>query len=143
MNQSIGIRAPVLAGILCLAIQQPVADSAVSRPPAKAYHRKGPRVLYGQASWYSEKSPGIRKKTANNEIFNDKKLTAAMWDVAFNQKVKVTNLDNGKAVIVRVNDRGPHRRYYKKGRIIDLTKVAFARLEHPKKGLVSVEMLKD
>mgnify|MGYP000846296432 CR=1 FL=1 len=44
----------------------------------------------GQASWYSETDPGIRERTANNEVFNDRDLTCAMWDVPFNQRIKVT-----------------------------------------------------
>lgn len=97
-------------------------------------------IRKGKASWYSEQSPGINKRTANNEIFNDCALTAAMWNVPFNQKVKVTNLENGKSVVVRVNDRGPHKRYVARGRIIDLTKQAFARIAPLNKGLISIEL---
>src|SRR6185503_17352795 len=75
----------------------------------------------GKASWYSRLSPGIKKTTANNERFNDRDLTCAIWGVGFNRKIKVTNLSNGKSVVVRVNDRGPHQRYIRKGRVIDLT----------------------
>ena len=63
-----------------------------------------------------------------------------MWDVPFNQLVKVTNLDNGKSVIVRVNDRGPHRRFLLKGRLIDLTKYAFSRIASLEKGLIRIEL---
>lgn len=94
----------------------------------------------GKASWYSERSPGIRKRTANNEIFNDQAYTAAMWGVPFNQRIKVTNLDNGKSVVVRVNDRGPHKRYVRKGRVIDLSKQAFADIAPLKKGLIKVHL---
>lgn len=94
----------------------------------------------GKASWYSRKSPGINKRTANNEIFNDQDLTCAIWGVEFNRYIRVTNLDNGKSVIVRVNDRGPHKRYVKKGRVIDLTLESFSRLGVPKAGLINVEI---
>ena len=94
----------------------------------------------GKASWYSRKSPGVNKRTANNEIFNDRGLTGAMWGVSFNRRIKVTNLTNGKSIIVRVNDRGPHSRYIRKGRIIDLTKEAFSQLGAPKHGLINVEI---
>lgn len=97
-------------------------------------------IRFGKASWYSRFDPGINKHTANNEIFDDTKLTAAMWDVPFNQLVKVTNLDNGKSIIVRVNDRGPHRRYVRRGRIIDLSRGAFKQIASPRKGLINVQI---
>jgi len=111
--------------------QKPVALSASILPSP---------VQLGKASWYSRLSPGINKRTANNEIFDDRKMTAAMWDVPFNQKIKVTNLNNGKSVIVRINDRGPHKRYFRKGRIIDLSKNAFSKISGLKKGLINVEI---
>ena len=94
----------------------------------------------GLASWYSRRSPGIRKHTANNEVFDDTAMTCAIWGVPFNRMVKVTNLSNGKSVILRVNDRGPHARYAKQGRVIDLTKAAFDKLDHTKKGLLRVRV---
>ena len=97
-------------------------------------------VKLGQASWYSEKSPGVRPRTASNEVFDDSELTCAMWGVPFHQMVKVTNLDNGKSVIVRVNDRGPHTRYYQRGRIIDLTQKAFSQLSNLKHGIIRVQI---
>ena len=101
-------------------------------------HRATVRV--GKASWYSKRSPGINSRTANNEIFDDRQMTCAMWGVAFNQKLRVTNRANGKSIIVRVNDRGPHRRYVRKGRIIDLTKQAFQEIASLKKGIIDVEI---
>ena len=97
-------------------------------------------VRYGKASWYSKRSPGINKHTANNEKFDDMAMTCAMWGTEFNQKIRVTNLDNGKSVIVRVNDRGPHKRYIKRGRVIDLTKAAFKKLSPAPKGLINVQI---
>ena len=97
-------------------------------------------IQFGKASWYSRRSPGINKRTANNEIFNDQALTAAMWNVPFQQLIKVTNLDNGKSVIVRVNDRGPHRRFVRRGRVIDLSRQAFVQIASPRKGLINVQL---
>ena len=94
----------------------------------------------GHASWYSRQSPGIHKHTANNEIFDDQDMTCAIWGVPFNQKIKVTNIDTSRSIIVRVNDRGPHRRYVNQGRIIDLTKAAFHELSPLKKGLIRVSL---
>jgi rare lipoprotein A len=103
-------------------------------------HSSDPIIQIGQASWYSRQSPGINKYTANNEIFDDSDLTAAMWDVPFNQRVRVTNLENGKSVIVRVNDRGPHRRFVEEGRLIDLTRQAFATIASLDRGLIEIEL---
>jgi rare lipoprotein A len=74
------------------------------------------------------------------EIFDDSQLTCAMWDLPFNTILKVTNLENGRSVLVRVNDRGPARRL---NRPIDLTKEAFSRIAELDKGLtdVSVEIM--
>ena len=70
----------------------------------------------GIASWYG---PGFHgKRTANGEVFDTHSLTAAHRTLPFNSIVEVTNMDNGKRVRVRINDRGPFIR----GRIIDLSK---------------------
>lgn len=70
------------------------------------------------ASWYG---PGFHGRlTANGERYNMYALTAAHKTLPFGTEVKVTNMKNGKAVVVRINDRGP----YTKGRIIDLSKAA-------------------
>ena len=112
-----------------------------ANPSQFVYLRPSETVIQtGKASWYSEQSPGINKHTANNEIFNDSSLTAAMWEVPFNQIVKVTNLENGKSVIVRINDRGPHKRYVERGRIIDLTKQAFLTISSLDRGLIRIEL---
>ncbi len=69
----------------------------------------------GIASWYG---PGFHgRKTASGERFDTHELTAAHKTLPFNTLVKVTNLENGKSTIVRINDRGP----YSRGRIIDLS----------------------
>jgi rare lipoprotein A len=72
----------------------------------------------GMASWYG---PGFHgRKTANGERFDTYALTCAHKTLPFNTILKVTNLENGRYTVVRVNDRGP----YSKGRIIDLSNVA-------------------
>jgi len=97
-------------------------------------------AIKGIASWYSKDDPGILETTANMEQFDDDQLTCAIWDLPFNTKLKVTNLENGKYVIVRVNDRGPAKRL---NRTIDLTRQAFSQIADLDKGLieVSVEVL--
>ena len=124
-----------------------IAVSFVSGTLAHATYQKSGLQIFqpgtvkvGQASWYSEKSPGIKKTTANMEIFDDSQLTCAMWEVPFNQRLRITNLENGKSVTVRVNHRGPHKRFVKKGRVVDLSKAAFKRIADLKSGLISVRV---
>ena len=86
------------------------------------------------ASYYADKFHG--RKTSNGEIFNMYALTAAHKTLPFNTKVKVTNLSNGKSVIVRINDRGP----FVKGREIDLSKAAASKLDMIKSGTAKVKL---
>lgn len=72
----------------------------------------------GIASWYGHAFHG--KRTANGEVFDSGALTAAHRTLPMPVNVRVTNLDNGKSIILRVNDRGP----YAKGRIIDVSQHA-------------------
>lgn len=72
----------------------------------------------GEASWYG--NPHHGNKTASGEIFNMNDFTAASRTIPFGTVVKVTNQNNGKEVVVRINDRGP----FHGGRIIDLSKAA-------------------
>jgi len=88
----------------------------------------------GKASFYGKKFEG--RKTANGEIFSNKKLTAAHRTLPFGTLVRVTNLKNNDTVIVRINDRGP----YVKGRIIDLTKAAADSLDFIHSGWVNVKV---
>jgi rare lipoprotein A len=99
-----------------------------------------PTIIKGMASWYSQDDAGILLTTANMERFDDSELTCAIWGLPFNTILKVTNLENGKSVIVRVNDRGPAKRL---NRAIDLTKQAFSKIADLEKGLadVSVEII--
>jgi rare lipoprotein A len=71
--------------------------------------------LAGIASYYAEEFHG--RKTANGEVFDMHAFTAAHRTLPFNTIVKVTNRDNGKSVVVRINDRGP----FKDNRVIDLS----------------------
>jgi rare lipoprotein A len=88
----------------------------------------------GLASWYGDKYHG--RRTSNGEIYNQYKLTAAHRTLAFNTLVKVTNLKNGKSVIVRINDRGP----FVRGRIIDLSYAAAKEIGMLDDGVQKVEL---
>ncbi|MEB0044239.1 MULTISPECIES: septal ring lytic transglycosylase RlpA family protein [unclassified Pseudomonas] len=76
----------------------------------------------GTASYYGAKHQG--KRTASGEPFNQNALTAAHRQLPFGTRVKVTNLNNNKSCVVRINDRGPHTR----GRLIDLSRQAAQQL---------------
>lgn len=91
-------------------------------------------ITAGLASWYGEKFHG--KMTANGEIFDMMQFTAAHRTLPFGTKVKVVNLLNNKAVIVRINDRGP----FKEDRIIDVSKAAAQELDFIKNGIIPVRL---
>ena len=76
------------------------------------------KVQYGKASWYGDKEHG--NTSASGEKFNRYSYTAAHKALPFGTIVRVTNLDNGRKVVVRINDRGP----YVEGRVIDLSYAA-------------------
>ena len=88
----------------------------------------------GLASWYGAKHHG--KRTASGEIFDQNKFTAAHRTLPWGSIVKVTSLENGKAVEVRINDRGP----FTKGRVIDLSRAAAKVLGMVKSGVSLVRM---
>lgn len=88
----------------------------------------------GKASYYSDNLAG--RKTANGEKYKPTELTAAHKKLPFGTKVKVTNLQNGKTITVRINDRGP----YVSGRIIDLSKAAAKELDMLKAGVAKVKI---
>ncbi|WP_183801455.1 septal ring lytic transglycosylase RlpA family protein [Rhizobium sp. BK316] len=79
--------------------------------PAEGFAANG----CGGASWYA-----LRSKTASGERMNPAIYTAAHRSLAFGTKVKVTNRNNGRSVVVRINDRGPFIR----GRVLDLSRAA-------------------
>ena len=88
----------------------------------------------GKASYYATKFQG--RKTASGERFNQASKTAAHKSLPFGTKVKVTNVKNGRSVVVRVNDRGP----FVKGRIIDLSQAAFSSIGNLSSGVIKVEI---
>ncbi len=91
----------------------------------------------GIASFYSPGFDG--KKTATGDIFRNSRLSAASNDFDLNTWVRVTNLDNNKSVVLRINDR-MHPRMQKKGRVVDLSRLAAKKLDFIKKGLTKVKV---
>lgn len=82
------------------------------------------------ASFYGGRLHG--SMTASGERFNQNDFTAAHKTLPFGTKVRVTNPNNGKSVIVRINDRGP----YVKNRVIDLSTASFKAIEDPNIGVI-------
>ena len=95
---------------------------------------KHKKVMKGLSSFYSEDFHG--KLTANGEIFDMYGLTAAHKTLPLNTVCRVTNLDNNKSLILRINDRGP----YVVGRILDCSYGAAKKLDFVNKGTTEVKI---
>ena len=126
-------------------------DDAVPRPEAKSRYGNGPRyevlgkhytvmpssngyMERGVASWYGKKFHG--RRTASGQRYDMHELTAAHPSLPFGAMIRVVNLDNGRSVVVRINDRGP----FVNGRVIDLSYAAAKRLDMIRAGLARVEL---
>ena len=114
----------ISCGVAALVV---LTGKSEARVPAR-YALAGPltvvplvKTQVGLASWYGAESGG---KTASGEEFDMNQLTAAHRSLPLNSKIKVTNLRNGRAVILRVNDRGPNVA----GRVLDVSRAAAERL---------------
>ncbi|MBK8817287.1 MAG: septal ring lytic transglycosylase RlpA family protein [Methylococcaceae bacterium] len=106
-----------------------ITQQQKSNTTSKSTHKE-----VGEASWYG---PGFQgKETANGETFDQKELTAAHPSLPMGTKAKVTNLENGKKVDVRINDRGP----YAEGRVIDLSSAAAKKLDMKEDGSTQVKI---
>lgn len=95
-------------------------------------------VQRGKASWYGGSFHG--GPTASGERYNKRSMTAAHRKLPFGTRVRVTNLKNGRSVVLRINNRGP----YGKGRIIDVSEAAAEKLDMIDAGVVpcTVEVLR-
>ena len=128
----------ILLGLLMTSCAMQRAEMA-SR--AIAWERPAPVwPMVGVASWYSEQDPGVQPQTASGELFRDTDLTAAAWGLPLESCLLVTNLNTLQRVAVRVNDRGPHQRLLRQGRVIDLSRAAFARVADLNDGLIPVQV---
>ena len=105
-------------------------------PPTEKIKKteKVKRVFYGTASFYANKFSG--KKTANGEIFSQKKLTCACNVLPLGTWIKVTNLRNGRSAIVKTNDRI----HPKVRRVVDLSRAAAEKLGFIARGLTRVKV---
>ena len=113
-----------------------ITTGSLGRAPSRQ-ELPGPRLtgkghaLTGQASYYWED-----QMTATGEHFNKRAMTAAHKTLPFGTRVKVTRVDTGNSVVVRINDRGP----YKPGRIIDLSEKAAETLGMTSAGVSPVRL---
>ncbi|MGI9018922.1 MAG: septal ring lytic transglycosylase RlpA family protein [Euzebya sp.] len=128
-NQPAPAQAPADTGT------QATASAADSPQPAQAPEPSDDEVLEsfeGKASWYG---PGLEgNQTANGETFDPSQMTAAHRTLPFDTIVRVTNLDNGTVVDVRINDRGP----YSDDRVLDLSSGAADVLDMKSDGVVNI-----
>jgi len=106
-------------------------------PPAES-DSAVPVVQLGLASWYG---PGFHgEETASGEIFDQREMVAAHRTLPLGSVIQVTNLENGRRLTMRVIDRGPYGRNYRKGTIVDVSRGAARRLGFIKDGIVRVRL---
>jgi rare lipoprotein A len=123
---------------------QPESTNAVAAPVAAAGGQPAVSPHSGKASWYGEENRG--KLMANGQPFDPDKPTAASWFYPLGTRVRVSlkidprllNPPPQRTVWVTITDRGPHRRFVRAGRIIDLSYRVFRQLADPEVGLVDV-----
>jgi len=112
----------------------PILVSAAARSSAPKQAHPAVHEEVGIASWYGSRFQG--RRMSNGKRFDMRKMLAAHRTLPLGSKVKVTNLANGRAVEVTIEDRGP----YPKGRLIDLSKRAAQTLGMTKQGLARVRI---
>lgn len=108
--------------------------TASGEPAENNKDTSGLMTVKGKATYYHSKFNG--RRTTSGEVYNSKKLTAAHLKLPFGTLVTVTNVDNGRSVEVRVNDRGPHSKFY----IIDISQAAAKEIGMFGKGVANVEI---
>jgi len=111
-----------------------VSNQVNNKKNTKNSRVKSNGVLRGVSSWYGPNFHG--KLTANGEVYDMYGVTAAHKTLTLNTVVRVTNLDNGKSLILRINDRGP----YVDGRILDCSFGAAKKLGFHEQGTANVEI---
>ena len=129
---------PLACVLLAVDAASPADVLARARGSAHARHRELGHET-GFASFYGREFRN--RRTASGERFDPNQLTAAHRTLPFGTRVKVTNLHNGRQVVVRINDRGPFAR----GRVLDLSRAAARRLGFVEIGVarVRLDVLKD
>jgi rare lipoprotein A len=123
--------------VLMLALSACTPPPKTAAPERSSARQRSPEpvAFVGKASWYGAFHHG--RRTASGEIFDMRKLTAAHPSLPLGTRLRVTNLANGRAVDVRVNDRGPFIR----GRIIDVSHGVAVALDAVAAGVFPVELV--
>jgi len=111
---------------------QPKSNSA--EPTTASNLNRAGYVETGKASFYADKHQ--LKKTASGERYDHKLNTAAHRTLPFGTNVRVTNMANGKSIVVKINDRGP----FIKNRILDLSQSAFDSIADVSSGIIEVKI---
>jgi rare lipoprotein A len=111
-----------------------VAYTLIACKPAHAFTTEA--SYYTTASCIKEGTSGVT--TASGGRFDENAYTCASWDYRFGQKLLVSY--KGRSVVVTVNDRGPSKKLYAKGRRLDLSAGAFSKLAPLARGIISVEV---
>ena len=124
----------ILVFIMASALSMPLILHAKQPKHQSVRVAKTTNKMIGLASFYGAKFNG--RRTASGEKFSNGTLTAAHKTLPFGSKVLVTNVRNGKSVVVRINDRGP----YVRGRIIDLSKAAAKKIGLGSSGTARVKL---
>lgn len=114
---------------LLLALTLAACLNSVAAPPA---HRN-----VGIASWYGHELQG--RLMANGKPFDPAKLTCASWHYPLGTLLRVTNISNGRTVLVTVTDRGPNKRLK---RLVDLSRAAYLTIDNLDNGLCTVQVEK-
>jgi rare lipoprotein A (peptidoglycan hydrolase) len=133
------INACAVIGVIMLLPKSETKLSAytefVSTPiPQQDHAGQNQRMEYGLASWYGEEYQG--RPTANGELYDMHRLTAAHRSLPMGTTIKVTNTTNHRAILLRVNDRGPSN----SGRLLDVSWEAAKQLGFLKVGLAPVQV---
>jgi rare lipoprotein A len=132
-----GRTAPLLALAVVVAAcsrTRPPSPESLSASADRAGREKTGREEIGDASFYAGRHQG--KPTASGEAFDKNALTAAHRSLPFGTRLEVTNLENDRSVVVRINDRGP----FVRGRIVDLSLAAAKALGMAKDGVARVRL---
>lgn len=133
-HAAIDLRAPPSGNIARHSVVRKVTVAKKPDPAAPAVldaHPKANSSSYGVASFYTED-----EWTASGERFNTHAMTAAHPTLPFGTRLRVTNVTNGRSVVVRINDRGP----YVPGRVVDLSESAAESLGMVERGIVKVKL---
>lgn len=114
-----------------------LSPAVLSEPGKNSVARDGAHSVTGKATYYASYFHG--RKTSSGERYSNHKYTAAHRTLPFGTEVTVTNIANGRSVVVRVNDRGPFNKHF----IIDLSQKAAREIGIFGKGTGKVELSYD